>query len=618
MASGSFIGSKYGRYSNYYLAATWSSNSDVGTNASTLTVWVQLYRQAMYLGARTGTITVTYTDDNGTTHTLSSDSSIAAVSSGSAANYQIMTAAFTVPHKNDGSQSVSIIADYHTEDLSLSGYGTVVDMVASGSGTLDSIPRASTISAIYGNTIGSTFTVAIDRKYAGYRHVITVVFGGYTKEVAIEANASPQVSWTLEESMAAQIPNNPAGIGAVQVTTYNGAEQVGDTQSTNVTLYVPGYAVPAITSAVAEVINENSIVSGWGICLRGFSKAKVALGTTIWQGSEISSVSIVGGGFTGGANPYTTPLLKTAGATKFACKVTDHRGQTSAEAVTNELNVVDYYSPIMSTPPEWFRCTESGEASDTGQYLRVLVNGSMASCGGHNVMSIKMYSKLSSASSFDFLADLTNGTASTVGNNNFQTGFSYNIRFEITDSLGNKATYEDIVPTEHVALNIKPGGKGAAFGKVAEEDDLLDMGTWGIKSTIYRYSNGNEQLPIGYIFHWAPVNGQSIDLSTAEKVHEYFGFGTWTQIQDRLLLGAGSKAANAIGGEESHTLSVAELPPHSGTVNPKYQGAATGSDFNALALVGTDAWLVSDTIGEGKPHNNMPPYLVVYIWQRIA
>ena len=272
----------------------------------------------------------------------------------------------------------------------------------------------------------------------------------------------------------------------------------------------------------------------------------------------------------------------------------------------------------MSTPPEWFRCTESGEASDTGQYLRVLVNGSMASCGGHNVMSIKMYSKLSSASSFDFLADLTNGTASTVGNNNFQTGFSYNIRFEITDSLGNKATYEDIVPTEHVALNIKPGGKGAAFGKVAEEDDLLDMGTWGIKSTIYRYSNGNEQLPIGYIFHWAPVNGQSIDLSTAEKVHEYFGFGTWTQIQDRLLLGAGSKAANAIGGEESHTLSVAELPPHSGTVNPKYQGAATGSDFNALALVGTDAWLVSDTIGEGKPHNNMPPYLVVYIWQRIA
>ena len=43
---------------------------------------------------------------------------------------------------------------------------------------------------------------------------------------------------------------------------------------------------------------------------------------------------------------------------------------------------------------------------------------------------------------------------------------------------------------------------------------------------------------------------------------ELFG-GTWKQIQGRFLLGQGSGySAGAMGGEASHTLTVAEMPSH--------------------------------------------------------
>lgn len=40
-----------------------------------------------------------------------------------------------------------------------------------------------------------------------------------------------------------------------------------------------------------------------------------------------------------------------------------------------------------------------------------------------------------------------------------------------------------------------------------------------------------KQMPIGYTFAWSQTSGSGIDLSTAEKVAEYYGFGTWEQVE---------------------------------------------------------------------------------------
>ena len=132
----------------------------------------------------------------------------------------------------------------------------------------------------------------------------------------------------------------------------------------------------------------------------------------------------------------------------------------------------------------------------------------------------------------------------------------------------------------------------------------------------------NKLYPVGSIY--MSVN--------ATNPAELFG-GTWEQIKDRFLLAAGdTHAAGSTGGEEQHKLTISELPPHShavaplgakgGTngnlvINDKY-GAMSGAD--TLNLSGGNAFYARNTsiVGEGQAHNNMPPYLTIYMWKRTA
>lgn len=100
--------------------------------------------------------------------------------------------------------------------------------------------------------------------------------------------------------------------------------------------------------------------------------------------------------------------------------------------------------------------------------------------------------------------------------------------------------------------------------------------------------------------------------------------GTWTQLKDRFLLGAGSTYSNgATGGAATHTLTVDQIPSHRHTIHgriDRYQGS--GTVFRELygynESGGNDNNIESYATGGGKAHNNMPPYLVVYMWKRTA
>lgn len=101
--------------------------------------------------------------------------------------------------------------------------------------------------------------------------------------------------------------------------------------------------------------------------------------------------------------------------------------------------------------------------------------------------------------------------------------------------------------------------------------------------------------------------------------------GTWARIQGRFLLAAdGSHAAGSTGGEENHTLSAAELPSYAyyayywegrdmeRLYNPDLEGTVLGMTNTG----GTKQ--LPNVAGGDRPHNNMPPYLAVYCWQRTA
>ena len=132
----------------------------------------------------------------------------------------------------------------------------------------------------------------------------------------------------------------------------------------------------------------------------------------------------------------------------------------------------------------------------------------------------------------------------------------------------------------------------------------------------------NIVYPVGSIY--MSVNSTSPAL--------LFG-GTWEQLKDRFLLASGDTySAGSTGGEAQHTLTVDEMPSHRHST----YGDTDGFDIRTAIMYSKDAkgsvqsannnsyWEVTQhqfhtsSAGGNVAHNNMPPYLTVYMWKRIA
>lgn len=108
--------------------------------------------------------------------------------------------------------------------------------------------------------------------------------------------------------------------------------------------------------------------------------------------------------------------------------------------------------------------------------------------------------------------------------------------------------------------------------------------------------------------------------------------GKWEQIEGKFLLAASSDyGAGEEGGEAEHTLTIDEMPTHGHNSNNYTDGfmahkiALSGTWSNdeklAVSTNGRSVVWVSQNppqTGGGGSHNNMPPYIVVYIWKRTA
>lgn len=133
----------------------------------------------------------------------------------------------------------------------------------------------------------------------------------------------------------------------------------------------------------------------------------------------------------------------------------------------------------------------------------------------------------------------------------------------------------------------------------------------GIK---FRNKNNEPIYPCPYF----PVG--SIYLSmTNTNPSIYFG-GTWELMKDRFLLGAGGAySAGSTGGEKTHKLTVSEMPSHSHNLGYRIGGGAGSTWYIDGGTV--DNWGSSTAVqstGGNAAHNNMPPYIAVYIWRRTA
>lgn len=98
--------------------------------------------------------------------------------------------------------------------------------------------------------------------------------------------------------------------------------------------------------------------------------------------------------------------------------------------------------------------------------------------------------------------------------------------------------------------------------------------------------------------------------------------GTWEQIQGKFLLGMDSSyPAGSTGGEATHKLTQGEMPKHNHIIYaPNAGGPDEGAALGFPVVGSSNTWwaaaCMTGQTGDNEAHNNMPPYLSVYIWKR--
>ena len=188
--------------------------------------------------------------------------------------------------------------------------------------------------------------------------------------------------------------------------------------------------------------------------------------------------------------------------------------------------------------------------------------------------------------------------------------FDINDNGYVDNSGSDYLTYGHII--DNLTSNITDKVLSANQGKVLNES--INSLTNNLINLIY---------PVGSIY--MSVN----NVSPAS-----FLGGTWEAIRDRFLLAAGSSySAGSTGGAATVTLTENEIPSHEGhlTANNTNTGGNTARYLNQTVLTTYGStgrgWSVQSSNeivpaghskGGSQAHNNMPPYLTVYIWKRIS
>jgi len=383
-----------------------------------------------------------------------------------------------ISHNNDGTKTVTLSGVWCS---AISGGWAPYSLSVSGEVTLPTIPRATT-PGIGGVTMGETAHISLPRASSGFTHTLRYVFGGAAETIA--TGVTTGYGWLVPESLAAQIPNAASGKGTLTCETYSGSTLIG-TKSVTFTASVPGSMKPAVLSGWAAGTYDNSGTAAENMAawVQGYSKARAtfdASKVTCRQGAGVSKFSITYLGKTTAGNPCRTETISTTGAT-VRCTVTDSRGLTAWEDFS--ISLLEYAPPAL-VGADLFRSDGEGAAADGGTHIAGVARARYSELGGLNSVTLKGYWK-SVGGSYGAGETLTVGTMGLVtGDVEISADRSYIALLVLTDSLGNTARYEENIPTEKVAFHLKEGGKGAAFGKAAETDGLLELAEdWHLKLT---------------------------------------------------------------------------------------------------------------------------------------
>lgn len=199
--------------------------------------------------------------------------------------------------------------------------------------------------------------------------------------------------------------------------------------------------------------------------------------------------------------------------------------------------------------------------------------------------------------------------------------------------IAHSATGAKVTGTTNYAGSSNAGGSATSAEKLNNSLTIklngTSQGAWDGSSAktidITAASVGATAIAEAKLAAW-PIGSIYMSVNSTSPAN-LFG-GTWERISETFLFAAsGSYPAGSTGGEFAHKLTQSELPNYSLSVanGSNVIRSKTGSSADAYVQTQSSGWGIpnweSKTVtvasgGSGAAHNNMPPYLSVWIWKR--
>lgn len=350
--------------------------------------------------------------------------------------------------------------------------------------TIPSLPDGNVV-------LGRGNRVVATPKSSNFRMTFFLEFPLGREPEVIANDVTGEFSWTPPYDLASRIPNAATGEGRLVCVTYNGIASVGN-HSMTINLIVPDNEEtrPRFEADGLTLTPVGGLPSPFDqFFIVGLTKLRADF-TASAQYSSITSYTLSAAGLTATGNPCVIDHLSVSGDISVRATVTDSRGFSTT--VNKTITVVPYEIPKVIPAPGQSdivceRCLWDGTPDPAGTYLLIKAGRKYSPIQNNNFCTLRFQHKASSADGFgEWItllsdSDSENDVTHIDSNATPHATVSYNIRLSVIDTVGNETVVEVYIPTDDVAFHLKAGGKGAAFGKYAEEDGLLDL-AWGLRA----------------------------------------------------------------------------------------------------------------------------------------
>ncbi len=379
--------------------------------------------------------------------------------------------------------------------------------------------------------------------------------------------------------------------------------------------------------------NDQTMIQGQSTPLVTISTANKATGN---NGVAVSNYAIT---FTGqsktisysDSSVVTTTLEPPTESGTGSLVVSAVDALSLSKAVSKAITIYPWSKPTISTTIERVNNFETQSTlSASGTYSPITVNGT-----SKNTLRFEYRTKKSSSSDWsEWISRSVIISGSTWSIADFSISLDNNYQWDVQVRIIDE--FEDT--TVNLILSVgMPNFFIGVDGRVSvgmKPNIALPLGNKGqleVDGMIYSKGQPVMQSHVGQII-------MSTTLNTAAKVQAIYG-GTWVAWgAGRVPVGVNTSdtdfsTVQKTGGEKTHTLTTAEMPKHKHTItfyNDDFSnGGDAGQSFeskkNSPGLTYDVAYMqgawtyskVSET-GSGSAHNNLQPYITVYMWRRTA